>query len=206
MADIIPDGITFSSLEKSGAPRSEVSAIKRWYDRTLANQGNTVESKIALAKLHVKAAGEGLRAGGESLLIGGALGAVHAKLPGGLDMKVGTGANIQQVPIDAVVGVLGLVGGAVGAQMDVGKDLQNAGSAALAIFAFRKTNDLMVTAAFKAAAAAGQQKTPLPVTIGHPVIAGEGRSSWAHSSAHQRGQGRGPDMGEDPIATAARGC
>ncbi len=205
MADSIPAGITFSSLEKSGAPRSEVSALKRWYDRTLANGGNTQESKIALAKLHVKAAGEGVRAGGEALLVGGTLGAIHQRLPGGLDLKVGAGANIQQIPLDAVVGVLGLVGGAVGAQMDVGKDLQNVGSTALGIFAFRKTHDLMAVAAFKAAAATGQQKTPLPVTIGHPVIAGEGggRSLWARGSAHPRGQS---DMGEDPIATAARNC
>lgn len=229
MADNIPAGITFQSLAQSGMPAQQQSSVVKWYNKTLAAGGNTEQSKLALAKLHVKAAGEGLRAGGESLLVGGILGAVHAQLPGGLDFK--------KVPIDAVAGVLGIAAGAVGAQMEVGKDLQNAGAAALAVFAFRKSNDLIVEAKLRAVGfkvpVGGSPGAVRPANIGFAIgkgdtelaanagarapatgagFAGDGNFGWAPGSAPQRGFGfpggaatHHGSFGEDPIATAARG-
>lgn len=230
MSNDIPAGITFQSLANSGMPPAQKSAVMKWYDRTLAAGGNTEQSKLALAKLHVKAAGEGLRSGGESLLVGGILGAVHAQLPGGLDFK--------KIPIDAVAGVLGIAAGAVGAQMEVGKDLQNAGSAALAVFAFRKTNDLIVEAKLRAVGfkvpVGGSPGAVRPDNIGFAIgkgdlekaanagarapatgagFAGESTFGWAPGSVPQRGFGfpghathhGDGNFGEDPIATAARG-
>lgn len=201
----VPSQMTFSSMEKAGAPRAEVNRLKAWADRAL-NRDSGEASAIAKAKLHVQAAGEALRGGGEALLVGGTLGAIHAKLPGGLDMKIGTGANIHQIPIDGAIGAMGLIMGVFGAQMEVGKDLQNAGAAATAIFAFRKTNDLIVTAQRKASGVTPGGGAALPgQLVGHPVIAGENggrRFGWAKGSS----PARGADMGEDPVATAARNC
>ncbi len=205
----VPDGATLNAMEKAGAPKREVSALKAWYDRTLVN-GSGEQSRMAVAKLHVAAAGEALRAGGEGVLTGGILGAVHAKLPGGLDAKIGTGANVHQVPIDAIVGVAGLAGAVFGASTPGGKDLQNVGATALGIFTFRKVNDLTVLAAAKAAGAAldanGRPVNQAFHLIGHPQFSGE-RSTfgWAPGSARPRGASHGADWGEDPIAAAARG-
>ncbi len=223
----VPAGLTFQSMAQSGLPAKEQGAIRRWFERV--KDGNTEQSKMALAKLHVKAAGEGLRSGGEALLVGGALGAIHAQLPGGLDYK--------KVPVDAVAGAVLLAAGAVGAQMEVGKDLQNAGAAALAVFAFRKSNDLIVEAKLRAIGfavpAGGSPGAVRPGNIGFAIgktdealaanagarapaapgagFKGEGTFGWAAGSAPQRGFGfpgqlhAHGDFGEDPIATAARG-
>lgn len=119
----LPSNLTVKELEESGAPN--VSAIKRWYESVKGGS-----SAMARAKIHAAAAGQGMRQGGESLLMGGILGAAHASLKTGLDFK--------KVPIDAAVGVLGLLGGAVAAHEEYGVDLRNSGAAALSIFSFRK--------------------------------------------------------------------
>jgi hypothetical protein len=209
----VPDGTTLAAMEKAGAPKAQVSALQSWWQRQLVQGQGGEQSKLAVAKLHVAAAGEAVRAGGEGVITGGVLGAIHAKLPGGLDMKIGTtpagqpaGTNIHQVPIDAAIGVAALAGAVFGATTPGGKDLQNVGTAALAVFSFRKMNDLTIQSQFKAAGATpGGGAKPASVVgtfIGHPVIAGESRFGWAPGSARPRGAA---DWGEDPIAAAARG-
>jgi hypothetical protein len=158
-------------------PAEHKSAIRKWYDSQIASGDN----KVALAKLHVKAAGEGLRAGGEALLVGGALGAMHAYLPGGLDYK--------RVPMDATVGMIFLASGTLGAQHEAGKDLANAGATCLGIFAFRKTNDLIVE----------MRKSGTKIGKASFGFEREPGTSWGHTS--------GPstiDEDEDPIIAAAR--
>lgn len=139
MTTEIPSNLTVKELEDSGAPG--VSSIKRWYDS--ARGGS---SAMARAKLHASAAGQGLRQGGESLLVGGLLGAASVQLKTGLDVK--------KVPIDAAVGVIGLIGGAAMAHEEFGVDLRNAGAAGLSVFAYRKTQ------AFLAEKAKAAGKTP----------------------------------------------
>lgn len=144
----LPSTLTVSELQASGAPG--MSSIRRWYES--ARGGS---SAMARAKLHAEAAANGLRSGGESLIVGGLLGALHVEK--GLDYK--------KVPVDAVVGGLGLVAGAALAHEQYGKDLANAGSAALAIFSFRKTYEFLaekkkadgkpVAGGFKGASVAG---------------------------------------------------
>ena len=126
MAEEVPSNLTVKELEDSGAPG--MSAIRRWYESAKGGA-----SAMARAKQHAAAAGQGLRQGGESLLVGGALGALHAA----------KGLDIKKVPIDAVVGVVGLIGGAAMAHEEFGVDLRNAGATGLGIFAFRKTFALM---------------------------------------------------------------
>lgn len=137
--DSIPSNLTVKELEDSGAPG--VSAIKKWYD-SAKGAGNA----IARAKMHAAAAGQGMRQGGESLLVGGLLGAASVHLKTGLDVK--------KVPLDAVVGALGIVGGAAMAHEEFGVDLRNTGAAALSVFAYRKTQ------AYLAEKAKAAGKTP----------------------------------------------
>jgi len=191
----IPSTITFDSLAQSNMPAEHKSAIRRWYDSASGPGGG---SPLALAKLHMKAAGEGLRAGGESLLVGGALGALHAKLPTGLDMKP-SASSTKGVPVDAVVGVLGLVGGTFAAQEEYGKDLANAGAAALAVFAFRKTNDLVV----KMSQQKGTQ-TALTASQQAGLISkfGAEGGGWAPGSRSWGTSMISGDAGVDPIVAA----
>ena len=189
----VPSTITFDSLANSGMPPAQKSAIRRWYE---SSQGPGGGSKLALAKLHAKSAGEGLRAGGESLLVGGLLGAIHAKNATGLD--------VRKVPVDAVGGVLGLVAGTLLAQEEVGKDLQNAGSAALAVYAFRKTNDLVVEAMIKATGITPGGGAALPANLKTITkIDSTGAALHGDFGAGYSGPGSS-DMGEDPIVRAAR--
>jgi hypothetical protein len=140
--DTLPGSLTVHELSESGMPEAQKSAIRRWYEN--AKGGS---SAMARAKLHAAAAGEGLRQGGESLLVGGMLGAAHVQLKTGLDVK--------KVPIDAVVGVLGLLGGAAMAHEQYGSDLRNAGAAGLAVFSFRKTYALLAEKKKKAGGTPG---------------------------------------------------
>jgi hypothetical protein len=71
-------------------------------------------------------------------MVGGLLAAASVELPNGLDHKMGNAI----VPIDGVVAALGLVGGVAMSHEEFGPDLRNAGSAAAAIFAFRKGSEL----------------------------------------------------------------
>ncbi len=197
----VPTGITYDSLAKSGLPSPVKSQVRQWYERTLANGGDSYESKIALAKLHARAAGEGIRAGGEALLVGGVLGAAHAHLRGGLD--------VRKVPIDAVAGVLGIVAGTFAAQEEVGKDLANAGAAALAVFSFRKTQDLVAEIKLKQSGITpGGGASTGQIKISKAQFAGEGEFG---AEAPRRGilgtmMGKvANSFGEDPIVTAARG-
>lgn len=186
----IPSTITFDSLAKSNMPSEQKSALQRWYDSSKGPGGG---NPLALAKLHVKAAGEGLRAGGESILVGGILGAVHAKLPGGLDVKP-SATSTRAVPVDAVAGVLGLLAGTFMAQEECGKDLANAGAACLAVFSFRKSNDLVV----KMTQAKGTQ---VALTVSQQAgliskIGSEGGGPrWGNTMIHG-------DIGTDPIVSA----
>lgn len=164
--DNLPSNLTVKELEEAGAPG--VSALKRWFD-----SAKGASNAVARAKLHAAAAGNGLRQGGESLLVGGLLGAASVQLKTGLDVK--------KIPLDAVVGALGLVGGAALAHEEFGKDLANAGAAGLSIFAYRKTQ------AFLAEKARAAGKTP---------------GFEAHGD--DEGFVHGDFGAEDPIITASR--
>jgi len=166
MTTEIPSNLTVKELEESGAPG--VSSIKRWYDSVKGGS-----SAMARAKLHAAAAGQGLRQGGESLLVGGILGAASVQLKTGLDVK--------KVPLDAVVGVLGLLGGAAMAHEEYGVDLRNAGATGLSVFAYRKTQAFLAEKARKAG------KTP-----GFEVHGDD--EGFVHGDVGQ----------EDPIIAAAR--
>jgi hypothetical protein len=84
-------------------------------------------------KSHIESAGTTIRQGGESLLVGGALGAIHGTV--GLDQK--------GVPLDGVAAAVAL-GAAIAFPNHPNVDeARNAGAVALGILGFRKTDELV---------------------------------------------------------------
>ncbi len=170
--DEISFGLTFLKRGIDKNDLSGVSGIKRW---AASLSGGGVAAAAARAKLHAAAAGKGLRQGGESLLVGGLLGAASVALPTGLDAK--------KVPIDAVVAAVGICGGAMMAHEEYGVDLANAGAASAAVFAYRKTQDFMAAKARAAGKKPGFE------------VHGDDEGFVPH----------GEDFGaEDPVVAAAR--
>lgn len=176
----LPGSLTIHELSESGLPSSQQSAIKRWYESVKGGS-----NAMARAKMHAAAAGEGLRQGGEGLLVGGLLGAVDTELKNGLDIK-------GKAPIDAIIGVGGLLAGAAMAHTPYGVDMRNAGAAAIAVFGYRKTRQLLTEKKRQAGKTPGyEQKTDKLFEV-----AGEG--GLYNPGAVQ-------DFGaEDPIVAAAR--
>ena len=120
--------VKFWSSGNSG----EKSSLRKWYDNVTEN------SHMARAKHHLTVTGEAVRAGGESIVVGAALGAAHSTLPHGLDLPVAGGK--ASLPIDGIAAIVGLGGSVMmGPGEAVGTDLRNSGAAAASIFAFRKS-------------------------------------------------------------------
>lgn len=200
MANNVPSSLTFGELSGSNMPSGAKAAIQRWFNSSAGPAGDSQQSKKARAMLHARSAGETLRSGGESLVVGAGLGALHATLETGLDYK--------KVPIDAAAAGLLMVAGVVCATEEFGKDLSNAGAAAAAVFAFRKSNDLVLDYQLKKSGAApgGGADRWTPNKISKASFAGEA-DGWAPGSrpwSAVRGASMGASMGEDPIVMASR--
>jgi hypothetical protein len=184
----MPTGLTVGEIEKSNMPADVKSKMRQWWE---ANK----DSKLTQAKLHVAAAGSGIRAGGEALFVGGLLGAAHAASPTGLDIK--------KVPIDAVGGALAIVASVGMAHTEVGSDLRNAGTTALGVFAFRKTHDMVREVQIKKAGITPGGGAAIPAGIGPAIskIAGEAPASRSWGAGFTAGADAGA---EDPVIRAAR--
>ena len=98
------------------------STVRSWLERVGGGSGTAHQVHHAAHTLRQL----------EVPLVGAALGAVHAELVNGLDF--------HKVPIDAAVGVVGLILGIANAGGDLSHEFTNAGTAGLTVFAFRKTN------------------------------------------------------------------
>jgi hypothetical protein len=172
-----------NAVEGSNIPSRQKSLIRRYYENALGHGGRG----LGRVKAHAMGAAHVLRQGGESVVVGAALGALHVELPTGLDVHIGSSPAI---PADAVLGVVGLAGAVLLAHEEVSSDLRNAGSAAATVFAFRKTHD------FLAARAASKGVTP-----GSVVAATSSASTAGATAATAAAHG---DFGEDPITQLAR--
>jgi hypothetical protein len=91
------------------------------------------EHAMAKATSHITEGALAFRQTAEAIGIGAALGALNAKV--GLDVK--------KVPIDAVLGVVGVGGAVFMAGHGFEHDLRNIGTHSAAIFTFRKTDSLL---------------------------------------------------------------
>lgn len=160
--------LSLFQIDRSNLPSGQKSAIRRFYE------GITTSGGLARAKTTAVEAGHAVRQGGEAVVTGAALGAVHVYMRNGLDAANG------KVPIDAVVGALGMVGGVALANDGVGPDLRNMGAAALSVFAFRKSFAVLA-------------KKHAP-----------GGKFGADDSYLDTISGDESDVGEDPIIAAAR--
>lgn len=160
------------------------SPMVRWYNQ-LSNQQS---ERVALAKVHAVAAGENIRAGGESLMAGAALALVHTTLAQGLDFK--------KVPLDAAFGTAALIAGVFGAADEFGKDISNVGATCLGVWSFRSVHDFNL-----------KRKGTTAGLIGKASFAGE-NDGWAAGSRPIRRNNQAPATyaGEtvDPVVSAAR--
>lgn len=102
------------------------STVRRWLEKVTGT-----EHSIARLGAHATETGHTLMQYGESVLVGGAMGAIQASRPEGLDYK--------KVPIDGAVAAIGAIAGVATAN-EASVGLRNAGAAAAAIFTFRKTD------------------------------------------------------------------
>jgi len=169
--------LVFSSLDQSNIPVREKSQIRRWFEKTtgLTRFGGRTTATV-------REVGLGIRQAGEGGLTGAALGAAHASLKTGLDVK--------KVPIDGVVAVAGLVGAAVMAEEEMAHDLRNVGTAGLTVLAFRKGYDFVAEKKLAKGESPGGTFGPAQKS----KIAGE----------DDDGIGSDVDVGEDPIVNAAK--
>jgi hypothetical protein len=112
-------------------------AIKVWAEGLM--QGPALQ-KVNAAKSHALGFGQGVRASGEGVIVGGLLGMAAAVIPGGLDQHMGM--LPKPVPLDGVFGSLALLGTAMaGADHPVSTDLSNAAAVSFGILGFRKMQD-----------------------------------------------------------------
>lgn len=170
------------------------SSLRDWYNRVSGSH------HMARAKHHAMATGHALRQGGEGIIVGGVLGAMHSELPTGLDYK--------KVPVDAAIGVIGLMGGVAMAHEEIGADLRNAGAAAVSVFGFRKAYELMAEKRRQRGALPGGALGPAKPAPGTPAAAAiKGEfGGYGHANMGYGGYGGfGDEQGaEDPIIAAAR--
>ena len=146
------------SVRSSNLPHSEKTAIRRFYEKLAPRAHSSVGSAMSSVQSTVTSLGQkvglshhvavkgthALRAGGEALILGGALGALDAKLgtPGksGLDVNVPVGAGYS-VPIDGVLGVVGMVASAVPALDIISDDARTAGIIGIASWSQRQAKE-----------------------------------------------------------------
>lgn len=123
------DGLP-AMIPASSIPSAQQSIIRRVYESVKAG-GN----KMAKAKLHAAAGAAALRQGGESAIVGAALGA--------LDVELKTGLEIKKVPVDIALGAGALIASTAWAGEEFSSDLRNVGSAALAVGSYRKMHEFL---------------------------------------------------------------
>lgn len=120
--------IVYDSLLHGSPARERSSAIGKWLS-SISGGRSTSLSRMLPRSEHVETGMAVARQGGESLITGLALGALHATLPGGLDIK--------KVPIDATVGALAMLAAVAAPDKEYTKDLQNIGAAGVTVYGFR---------------------------------------------------------------------
>lgn len=159
----------FDAIESSNIPSRQKSTLRRWADSVRGGG-------MASFKTHAGSVAHGVRQGGTALVVGAGLGYVKAVRPDGLDVRV----QGKDVPLDGLGGALAIAASVATAGEEYSTDLRNLGSDAIAICAFRKTDDFVL-----ARRAAGAPAAPVaPAAAATPAVAG--------------------DYGEDPIVAAAR--
>lgn len=182
-----------TTVHTAAMPSQLRSAVRQWYN------SNVVQGRdpATLVKMHASAAVEGVRATGESAVMGSILGAFHAMNPTGLDVKIP--GTTHKLPADALAALMGLVGGvgAATAPHGMGKTVATMGAACAAVYGFRQTNDLIVKMREKKTGATSASNR----LVSKASFGAEG-SGWAQGSSMHGASAS--FEGEDPILKAAR--
>jgi len=120
------ESLSVTDIERSNLPKS---AIRKWYERMGGFGG---------VKRHVSEGAQVIRQGGESGLMGAALGLFEAE-HGSLDIKI---LN-HSTPVDGIAAMVGLGASVVMANDATGisTDMRNMGAAALSILSYRKAKE-----------------------------------------------------------------
>ena len=167
--------MVLESIESSNMPSREKSMVRRMFDK-MGGMGRV--GSRAHATMHHTA--HTVRHGGESLITGAVLAAVHVEGSTGLDVK--------KVPVDLAIGIISLGSSAVMSD-ETSQDLRNVGGTALGIYTFRKVADMLAAKKIAAGAVPGGTKPGAKVHGDFDAI-----SSGSF----------GADAGEDPIVAAAK--
>ena len=129
------------AVSRSNLPASEKTHIRRYWE-SIAPRASALAARVQRGlgiSGHVARTGtQALRAGGEAVLLGGALGVVDAKLAGGLDYTATLGSNSVTVPIDLVAGIAGFGASMVPSLAVVSEDLNRLGVVGTASYAQRQ--------------------------------------------------------------------
>jgi hypothetical protein len=139
--------VSLARIESSNLPAAQKSNLRRWVERV---QGNGI---MARAEKHLGAGAHAVRQGGESVIVGAALGAIEGQ-HGTLDISLSKTKPQMVLPADAAVGAVGLIAGVLFAHEEYGTDLRNAGAAGAAIFSYRKTREFVAARKTKTTATA----------------------------------------------------
>lgn len=123
-----------------GGSSRKRSALGEWFDKL---GGGT----LTRAKPHVSETGHVLRSVGESVVVGGILGAVAGSSAHGLDMpmpaSIAQHLPIKEVPIDGAVAAVGALAAIAMAHEPIAADLRNAAAAGASVFSYRKTKEFI---------------------------------------------------------------
>lgn len=130
------DIIVFDSIARSNMPPQSKSAAMRILDEVTGGQvARSIGERGKLALQAMAAPQHGLvREGVESAGIGMILGAIESARTDGLDIKTPMGVS---VPVDAVVGILGLVASGLSKNSRISADGRTAGNVGLGIYGYR---------------------------------------------------------------------
>jgi hypothetical protein len=169
----------YDSLYSSNMQAPQKSTIARYLDK-LTGHGRELQERASdrFGLGHVNHTVDTVRQYGESGVTGALLGAAHAELKTGLDIK--------GVPVDLGVALAAAVGGVVMVGQPAATDLKNIGASALTVFGFRKTYDFLAEQKMKAGGTPGGQFGPAQKSAIHGESFGD------------------EEDGEDPIVAMAR--
>lgn len=125
------DILVYDSLaNRENFPQPQ-SPIRRWLSSVTAGRSITPYGVTE----HLATGMSAARQTGESVVVGGLLGALHATLPTGLDIK--------GMPVDATLGALAMLTAVAMPSEAMTEDLKNAGACGITTYAFRQTYKLL---------------------------------------------------------------
>ncbi len=176
--------VVFDAIQHSNLPNNTKSMLRTWLERS-TGRDLTPGTAAEMATSAVYELGRNIRQSGEGGLMGFGLGALHAKLKTGLDVK--------GVPVDGVVGaggsLLSVIASAMGAG-EIAPELRNLGATGFTVLGFRKGYDVVAEIQLRNGGVVGGTFGPSQKAKVHGEFGDMGTED--------------SDIGEDPIAVAAR--